>query len=79
VRTAEIVIIFGGGIGTLNEFTIAYDEGKIIGVLEGTGGVADRARDLASLSQRRNNSEIIFESSPEALVEKCLSTLAKLN
>jgi uncharacterized protein (TIGR00725 family) len=33
VRSSEVVIISGGGIGTLNEFTIAYDEGKVIGVL----------------------------------------------
>ena len=38
IRTSDIVIIFGGVIGTLNEFTIAYDEGKVIGLLEGTGG-----------------------------------------
>jgi len=77
VRSADIVIIFGGGIGTLNEFTIAYDEGKIIGVLEGTGGVADRVEDFASLSGKRDPSEIIFESNPKALLEKCLSALAE--
>jgi uncharacterized protein (TIGR00725 family) len=77
VRSCDIVIIFGGGIGTLNEFTIAYDEGKILGVLEGTGGVADRVKDLASLSGKRDPSEIVFESNPEALIEKCLSALAK--
>jgi class 3 adenylate cyclase len=38
VRSADIVLLFSGGIGTLNEFTIAYDEGKIIGLLQGTGG-----------------------------------------
>ena len=75
VRTADIVIIFGGGIGTLNEFTIAYDEGKVIGVLEGTGGVADRVKELASLSGKRDASEIIFESSPEGLIDKCLRIL----
>ena len=46
VRSADIVIIFGGATGTLNEFTIAYDEGKIIGILEGTGGVADHIREM---------------------------------
>jgi len=79
VRSADIVIIFGGGIGTLNEFTIAYDEGKIIGVLEGTGGVADRVKNLASLSSKRDPSEIIFDSNPESLIEKCLSALAERN
>jgi uncharacterized protein (TIGR00725 family) len=38
VRASDIVIIAGGGIGTLNELTIALDEGKVIGVLEGSGG-----------------------------------------
>jgi uncharacterized protein (TIGR00725 family) len=77
VRTADIVIIFGGGIGTLNEFTIAYDEGKVIGVLEGTGGVADRVKDLAALSGKHDASEIVFESNPEALIEKCLRALGE--
>src|SRR5918994_1318921 len=38
VRSADIVIIFGGATGTFIEFTIAYDEGKIVGVLDGSGG-----------------------------------------
>ena len=32
---------FNGGTGTLNEFTVAYDEGKPIGVLTGHDGCAD--------------------------------------
>lgn len=43
VRSCEIAIFIGGSIGSLNEFTIAYDEGRIIGCLAGTGGVADQA------------------------------------
>src|SRR5262249_1464647 len=39
VRSTDLVIIFGGATGTLNEFTIAYDEGKLIGILEESGGV----------------------------------------
>ena len=46
VRTSDIVIVVCGGIGTLNEFTIAYDEGKVIGVLEGSEGVADEISGL---------------------------------
>ena len=41
VRSCDIVLFIAGSIGSLNEFTIAYDEGKIIGCLTGTGGVAD--------------------------------------
>ena len=33
VRACDAVITVGGSLGTLNEFTIAYDEGKLLGVL----------------------------------------------
>ena len=73
VRSSDIVIIFGGGIGTLNEFTIAYDEGKIIGVLEGTGGVTSQINGIKALSRNRAGSELVFDSSPEKLIDACLN------
>jgi len=75
VRSSDIVIIFGGELGTLNEFTIAYDEGKVIGVLEGTGGVADRILEISKLSSRRGPGEIIFDREPEILITTCLNAL----
>ena len=39
IRSSDMVVILGGRSGTLGEFAIAYDEGKLIGVLEGTGGI----------------------------------------
>jgi uncharacterized protein (TIGR00725 family) len=79
VRSCDVVIIFGGGVGTLNEFTIAYDEGKLVGVLEGTGGVADRIKEIATLSSRRSGGEIVFESDPAALIDRCLRLLDERN
>ena len=75
VRSSDIVIIIGGGIGTLNEFTIAFDEAKVIGILEGTSGVADRIREIAELSERKTASDLVFDSNPEALVDTCLQVL----
>ena len=46
VRSCDIVLFVGGSMGALNEFTIAHDEGRIIGCLTGTGGVADEAARL---------------------------------
>ena len=43
VRSCDVAIFIAGSVGSLNEFTIAYDEGKVIGCLTGTGGVADEA------------------------------------
>ena len=79
VRSSDVVIIFGGGIGTLNEFTIAFDEGKIVGVLEGTGGVADRIAEIAALSSKLGGSELVLESSPEGLIDTCLQAFAQRN
>src|SRR5512144_1173697 len=41
IRSSDIVVIAGGRSGTLGEFAIAYDEGRLVGVLTGTGGIAD--------------------------------------
>jgi uncharacterized protein (TIGR00725 family) len=76
VRSADIVILFSGGIGTLNEFTIAYDEGKIIGLLRGTGGVADLAQTLLdTLPVRSTGAVVIADQDPEQLVDRCIARL----
>jgi hypothetical protein len=76
VRSADIVILFSGGIGTLNEFTIAYDEGKVIGLLQGTGGVADLAQTLLdTLPVRSTGTVVIADPDPEQLVERCIARL----
>ncbi len=46
IRSSDIVIIAGGRSGTLGEFSIAYDEGHLIGVLTGTGGIADHLHEI---------------------------------
>ena len=77
IRSADIVIIFGGATGTLNEFTIAYDEGKIIGVLEGSGGVADHIREIVEFCKKPTRGTVIFEKVPKRLIQKCLEALAR--
>jgi uncharacterized protein (TIGR00725 family) len=77
VRCADIVLIVGGATGTLNEFTIAYDEGKIIGVLEGSGGIADHLREVIEFCNKPAPARglVIFDKNPERLVQKCLAAL----
>ena len=76
IRSSDIVLIFGGAIGTLNEFTIAYDEGKIIGVLEGSGGAADLIRDLVQRLNKPTRGTVLYHSSPVTLLRTCLEGLA---
>ncbi len=73
VRSSEIVMIIGGAMGTLNEFTIAYDEGKIIGVIAGSGGVADRIAEIVDNCRKATRAEILFDEDPERLLVTCLA------
>jgi uncharacterized protein (TIGR00725 family) len=75
VRSADVVLIVGGATGTLNEFTIAYDEGKIIGVLEGSGGIAEHIREIIGFCNKPTAGKVFFQSDPSKLVERCVAAL----
>ena len=78
VRSADLVIIFGGATGTLNEFTIAYDEGKIIGIVEGSGGIADHMKEIIHFCKKPTQGRVVFEKDPEKLVKTCLEALSPI-
>lgn len=46
VTAAQVVLVVGGGPGTLSEVGLARKAGRPVVVVGGTGGVADRAADL---------------------------------
>ena len=75
VRSSEIVMMISGAMGTLNEFTIAYDEGKIIGVIAGSGGVADRIAEIIDYCRKATRAEVFFDEDPERLLVTCLAVL----
>jgi uncharacterized protein (TIGR00725 family) len=73
VRSCDVVLFIAGSIGSLNEFTIAYDEGKVIGCLTGTGGVADEIKQVVSTFQKPTKARVLYEADPERLVDRCLA------
>src|SRR5713101_1150930 len=73
VRSCDVVLFIAGSIGSLNEFTIAYDEGKIIGCMTGTGGVADRVEDLVKTFKKPTKARLFYEDDPEKLIDACLA------
>jgi uncharacterized protein (TIGR00725 family) len=75
VRSCEIVMFVAGAMGSLNEFTIAHDEGKVIGCLRGTGGVADQADYLLQKFSKPSGARVFQDDDPEALLNACLSAL----
>lgn len=74
VRSCDIVIIVGGRSGTLGEFAIAYDEGRMIGVLTGTGGVADHIDEILEVIKKPTGSRMFFDDDPRKLVERCVAS-----
>lgn len=72
VRSCDIALFIGGSMGSLNEFTIAHDEGRIIGCLRGTGGVADEAARLLRALPKKSSARILYEEDAERLVDECL-------
>ena len=74
IRSCDIVIIVGGRSGTLGEFSVAYDEGKIIGVLENTGGITTILKELEQSIKKPTGSEVIYEGDPAQLIRKLLES-----
>ncbi len=79
VRSCEVVIFIAGSIGSLNEFTIAYDEGRIIGCVTGTGGVADEIKSIAQTFRKQTKSKIFYDDDPKRLIETCLAGVSEIS
>lgn len=73
IRSCDIVIIVGGQAGTLSEFAVAYDEGKLIGVLMGTGGITDSLPKLEQRFGKGNGVRVLYDGVPERLVERLIA------
>lgn len=70
IRSSDIVIIVAGQSGTLGEFAIAYDEGKLVGLLKGSGGVADHIPELLKVVNKATGAEVISDTDPERLIDR---------
>ena len=69
VRSCDIVVVVGGRSGTLGEFAIAYDEGKLIGVLKGTGGIAEHVATLVEVVQKETGAQLVYDNDPDHLID----------
>lgn len=71
VRSADAIITIYGRVGTLNEFTIAFEDKKPQGVLTGTGGESDEIEHILKIAHR-GVGKVVFDSDPKSLVEKVM-------
>lgn len=78
IRSCDAVVFVGGRMGTLNEFTIAFDEAderKVIGILEDSGGFSNKFFALALESHKKSQATIIREKDPIELIKKVIAVL----
>lgn len=75
-KSVDGVIIICGRMGTLHEFLTAFELKKPVGVLEGTGGTADKIRSIAT-GPHRGKWRIIYEKSPKKLVHELIKEIKK--
>ena len=75
-RSADAVVVTCGRMGTLNEFTIAFEDNKPIGILIGTGGIADEIKSIVEKA-KRGPGNIVYESDPKKMVEELVKLINK--
>lgn len=77
-RASDAVIEICGRVGTLNEFTIAFEDKKPIGVLLGTGGAVEEIPHILKVA-KRGSKNVIFDTDPKRLVAKLIKAVRKQN
>jgi uncharacterized protein (TIGR00725 family) len=77
-RSSDGVIVVCGRIGTLNEFTTAFEEKRVVGVLEDTGGISEEIHKILKIS-KRGKRFIVFDKDPKKLVQKVILKLKELD
>ena len=72
-RSADAVLFGCGRIGTFHEFTIAFEDEKPIGILEGSWDDTDKIIKLMLENAHRGGEDrVIFDTDPKALVERII-------
>ena len=79
VRSADAVIFGCGRMGTLNEFTITFEDKKPIGILQGGWETDELFKELIEKSQRAEEmkGKIVFDSDPKRLLDKLIEIIKK--
>jgi orotate phosphoribosyltransferase len=77
VRSANAVVAIEGSMGTLNELTIAWDEGKIIGIVESAKNTAaSKFPELADTLKKKNiHARLVSCDSAKKVAHEVISAL----
>lgn len=75
-RSSDAVICGCGRIGTIHEFTIAFEDNKTIGIFEGPWDMDEEIKEILAKAHRPNN-KIAFGSNAKELVAKVIEIVQK--
>ena len=75
-RTTDAVILGCGRIGTIHEFTVAFEDKKPLGILKGPWMTDEIIQSIID-NGFRPNEMVIFEDDPKILVEKLIAMVKK--
>lgn len=76
VRSSDAIVVGCGRIGTLNEFSVAFEDGRPIGVLEGSWHTDELIKRVIEQAHRPNE-RLIYDSDPKAIVERLIEMVKK--
>lgn len=74
-RASDGVIVGCGRIGTVNEFTVAFEDHKPLGVLRGPWEMDEVLDDMLDKSHRREEGKVVFNESPKGLVSDLMNVI----
>jgi uncharacterized protein (TIGR00725 family) len=75
-RSADGVICGCGRIGTIHEFTVAFEDGKALGIYEGPWEMGTELKDIIEKAHRPNN-KIVINENPKKLVEDMIAIIKR--
>lgn len=77
VRSADALIIGPGRVGTYNEFAVAFEDRRPIGILRDNSWETDDILKRIVDSSHRPHEHVIFDADPKALVERLIDMIGK--
>ena len=78
VRSSDAVIIGCGRIGTIHEFTVAWEANMPLGILKGEWATDEVIQNIIKNSNR-DNPKVIFEEDPKKMVERLVEMVRKMD
>lgn len=76
IRSSDAIIIGCGRVGTFNEFSVAFEDRRPIGVLEGSWDTDEIIKNIVESSHRPHD-HVVFDSDPKRLVTTLIEMVRK--